>query len=375
MPHTNASKQFLIAPLDWGLGHATRCIPVIRALQQHGHQVLAATRGDTQKLLSAEFPGIECVPITGYNISYSSHPLLLMLKFPFMVARVYRCAALEHAEIEKIVSEKNIDCVISDQRFGCYSNNAYSVYISHQLCVKMPGISGMIEKAVSKRLRMAAERYNELWIPDREKEPNLTGDLAKKYPLPKNAHFIGILSRFSGHNAHPDEAHTRDLLVMLSGPEPQRTMFELKILNQLSSFDGTATVLRGTPQLTTKATMGKNIEILPHLPTSQTAKYLAGAKAVVCRGGYTTIMELVSLGKKAILVPTPGQTEQQYLCNRLASQGMFIMQKQSKLNIHEGIKQLQSIKKPDADYSSGLLDAAVDNLFSTMNMKKAGHSL
>jgi uncharacterized protein (TIGR00661 family) len=368
MHQDGSRKRFLIAPLDWGLGHVTRCIPIIRALRRRGHDVVVAAGETAQKLLSEEFGDITFVNISGYTMRYATHPLLLALKFPFMVARVYRRAKREHNELAALITKHAIDCIISDQRFGCHAKNVLSIYISHQLCVKMPKGFGLLEKAVAQRLRAAAEAYDELWIPDYPGDNNLTGDLTRKYPLPSRHRFIGPLSRFAAADPAGDASQQRDLLILLSGPEPQRTMLELKVLKQLSAFGGTATVCRGAPDSTARATMGKNIELFSHLPSDRIASLCAGASAIICRGGYSSIMDLVALGKTAVLVPTPGQTEQQYLCRRLALKGMFAVQKQSRLDIGNAAEQIQRLAQPALpDNSEGLLDEALDNVMRTLS--------
>ncbi len=360
MPSQSQSrKRFLVAPLDWGLGHATRCIPVIRALREFGHETLAAATGPAAQLLAGEFAGIPIVPIVGYSMRYAASPFFLKLKFPFMVAKVYACARREHREIERLVEEHRIDVVISDQRFGCHTKKARSIYISHQLCVLMPRAFAPLERLVARELRRAAGAFDQLWIPDMPGDDNLTGDLTRKYPLPSNHRFIGPLSRFGGARSSVAGDGT-DLVVMLSGPEPQRSAFERAVLLQLKSFDRRAVVLLGTPGSEARVDAGANVEVLSHLATDATERLLRNAGAIVCRGGYTSIMELVSLGRKAVLVPTAGQSEQEYLCERLARKQRFVVQKQSEFNLNQALEALEALPQPPpAPDSAALLRSAL----------------
>jgi UDP:flavonoid glycosyltransferase YjiC (YdhE family) len=223
----------------------------------------------------------------------------------------------------------------------------------------MPGIFAPLERLVRQGLRHAALRYDRLWIPDLPGENNLSGELSRKYPLPSNHRFIGPLSRLS----RPVAASVRDLdlLVLLSGPEPQRTLFERRLREQLGRFGGKAVVLLGTP-----GGCGRhegNVAYVPHVSTKELGRLLSRARAVVCRGGYTTIMELVSLGVKAVLVPTPGQTEQEYLARHLRAKGYFAVQRQARFDLDRALGALDKIDGPPPLPPDGeLLREAVEEL-------------
>lgn len=320
---------------------------------------MLAGRGPHIELLSAEFPGLPVIPLPGYHMRYAATPLGLSLKFPFMVARVFRRAALEHRRLQEIIHRHGIDVVIADQRFGCYSSHAHTVYISHQLCVKMPAVFAPLEWLVWRGLHSAAGRFDELWIPDYPGKNNLTGDLTNKYPLPGNHRFVGPLSRFATGLGMRDEADGPDVLVMLSGPEPQRSLLERTVLRQTGSLKGSVVVVRGKVNAGPVDTPASQVRVYPHLPGAELGRLIVGAKAVVCRGGYTTIMELESLRKRAVLVPTPGQTEQEYLCKRLAAQNRFVVEQQARLNLSRGLTRLQELPDPSASPGTEHLTAAV----------------
>jgi UDP:flavonoid glycosyltransferase YjiC (YdhE family) len=357
------TKRVLVAPLDWRLGHATRCIPIIRMLLDQGQEVVLAAKGAPAALLSEEFPSLPVVPIVNYNIRYAATPLLLKLKFPQMLARVFYCAWLERRQTRRIVERHGIGAIISDNRFGCHCRSVPSVYLSHQLLVKMPHGFSFLERPLWMGHRWAMGKFNELWIPDLPGEDNLTGDLTRRFPLPTNHRFVGLLSRFGGSPSTGGPANELDLLVMLSGPEPQRTQLENVLLPQLRSYQGKAVVLLGKAGSHTSAPLSSTVTVVSHMRTSESVELVRNAKAIVCRGGYTTIMELLSLGKRAVIVPTPGQTEQEYLCGRLAAKGLFVVRQQESLDLAEGLAALKGLRpEPQPSFHSELLQDAVSSL-------------
>jgi UDP:flavonoid glycosyltransferase YjiC (YdhE family) len=358
--------RFLVAPLDWGLGHATRCMPIIRRLLRHGQEVLIAAQGAPADVLAREFPNLQIVPVAGYDMRYGSGRLGLYLRFPWMTARVLRRARREHRDAERLVREHRIDAVISDNRFGFHTERARCVYMTHQLCVKFPRGFGFLERAVWRRHARFMAGYNEVWIPDLPGEDNLTGDLTRKYPLPSHHRFIGLLSRFEGVEASARHGVAPDVLVLLSGPEPQRTRLEQAVLPQLDRLDATAVVLRGTPGTEVRGEPGERVRTVPHADSAEMLALLSAAGAVVCRGGYTTIMELVALGKKAVLIPTPGQTEQEYLCRRLSARGRFVVCSQERLDLKDALGRLAALPQPVPGSSGDLLDKAVAELVAAL---------
>ncbi|MBD3322043.1 MAG: glycosyltransferase [Chitinivibrionales bacterium] len=358
------AKRVLVAPLDWGLGHATRCIPVIRELKNRGCEVIIAAQGKPARLLAAEFPGITIVPIVNYSMSYAAHPWLLYLKFPLMLARVFRCAMTEQRQLDRIIRKHEIDIVISDNRFGCHNAKAHCIYISHQLTVLMPKGFRFLEPAFWWGHRQAITKYDKLWVPDIPGECNLTGDLTHKYPLPKNSGYIGLLSRFDRHSITQEPIENLDLLIVLSGPEPSRSQLEKKVFSQLEKFTGNAVVLTGTISSENPPELKPGVTVKPHASPDEILHLLLSAKAIICRGGYTTIMELVSLNKKAVLVPTPGQTEQLYLCERLQSMGYCLVQDQRSLDLERARSELGRISTPQTIIPPGdLLNTAIAQLF------------
>lgn len=327
------NKRVLICPLDWGLGHATRCIPIIKNLIEQKNEIIITADKRPLELLKKEFSQLEFVRLKGYEISYPSNKMMIVkmiLSIPKIIIGIYR----EHQELKKIIAEKKIDVVISDNRYGLWNKKIKSIFITHQIGIKSP----FAEKLLYKINKRFIEKYDECWIPDVEGKNNLSGDLAHKYPLPRNAKFIGWLSRLTPPPSPPPLIKGRGLggevLILLSGPEPQRTIFEQKILEQAKNVQDKILIVQGKTEESKKEIIG-NITLLSHLETEEMQSVILNAKKIICRSGYSTIMDLQVLGKTALLVPTPGQTEQEYLAKYLSEKKMFEYVEQHKFDLKQ----------------------------------------
>ena len=309
--------RILIAPLEWGLGHATRCIPIIKELLNKDCEVFIAAEGATSYLLKQEFPTLNFLQLKGYRMKYSKKayalPWKLLAQFPKILFTIYN----ENKWLKKIVGENKIDAVISDNRFGMYHKKIHSVYITHQLLIKTG--NSLTEKIGQRIHYHFIKKYNECWIPDFEVN-GLAGELSHPKKLPAKIKYLGALSRFELIVTEKKY----DLLIIISGPEPQRTIFEDQILNELATFTGKVLFIRGLPE-NTKPMKNENtlVEIMNHLSAEKLNEAILQSDIIVSRCGYTTIMDLVKLQKKAILIPTPAQTEQEYLATYLMENKIF----------------------------------------------------
>jgi uncharacterized protein (TIGR00661 family) len=326
-----------LAPLEWGLGHATRCIPIINELIQLNCEVLIAAEGATFFLLKEEFPQLKFLPLMGYRMKYSRKkyflPLKILMQFPKIIFTVYK----EHKWLDKIIKEYKIDAVISDNRFGLYSKKIPSIYITHQLQIKTG--NNFAEEIAQKIHYHIIKKYKECWVPDFEIN-GLAGDLSHPKKLPKNIKYVGALSRFE-RNLFSEKKY--DLLISISGPEPQRTIFEKQILQQLKSYDGKALFIRGLPDSNSPLKQDLKIEIKDHLNAKQLNEAILQSDIIVARCGYTTIMDLIKLKKNAILIPTPGQPEQKYLADYLMQKKIFYTVQQKKFSLKKDIARQASI--------------------------------
>lgn len=350
------SKRILIAPLDWGLGHATRCVPIIRHLLSTGQQPIIAASGRPLTLLQNEFPEMEYVEFEGYDITYPEGTGMAWKMFrstPHILKRIRE----EHHELQSLIPKLKLDAVISDNRFGLHTRKIPSVYMTHQVMIKAPAL---VEPILYRMHADYMRKFSHVWVPDYGAD-GLSGDLAHKFPLPKNGCYIGPLSRFGG----VEGKQTTDVLVVISGPEPQRTRFELQVLKQLKDFDGKAVAVLGTPDRERDETIG-NVRIVLHLSASELEKEMAAAKLVVSRSGYSTIMDLAALGKQAVFVPTPGQTEQEYLAQKYHREGKHMMMNQRSFNLGKAWEKRDAFTgfkpRPSDDYK-----AAVDVLITSLS--------
>lgn len=321
------SQTILVAPLDWGLGHATRCIPIINEQLSAGNQVIIAAAGSSNQLLKEEFPQLEFVDIPGYDIQYSKSKFWLPFKIAGQLPGIFATIKAENEWLKKMVPEKNINVVIADNRPGLCHDKIKTIYITHQLCIKSK--NGFLQKQMQRLHYKYINRFTECWVPDFEGKENLAGELSHPLKLPNiPVQYIGPQSRFE----YKEEAIKYKLLMLLSGPEPQRTILENKLITQLSTFKEPVLFVRGVYD-ESKIPGFNNVNFVNHLSSVELNKAILQSEIIIARSGYSTIMDLVKLKKKAILIPTPGQTEQEYLAEYLNGKGLFTAFKQNEFSI------------------------------------------
>jgi predicted glycosyltransferase len=333
------SLKILVAPLDWGLGHATRCIPIIKELLNLKCEVFIAASGDQKALLELEFPALPFVELPGYGIKYGKNRAFTVLKIITLIPKILIRIKREKAWFRRFIVQERPDAVISDNRYGLHSREVFSVFMTHQLNIKTPfgKISDRLLQMINYR---AIGRFSICWIPDwaidtkdgSSKKIPLAGLLSHPEKLPViPLRYIGVLSRFekiSGNGSFENVGRPEncDLLILLSGPEPQRTILERMIVGQLPGFNGKTVLVRGLPgglsglqgerspwSLSPLSASNPLLTVYEHLPAGLLNRVIFGAALVISRPGYSSVMDLLKLGKKCIFVPTPGQTEQEYL--------------------------------------------------------------
>ena len=324
-------KRILVAPLDWGIGHATRCIPIINALLKHDFEVILAADGRPLHLLSAEFPQLEIIRFEGYSIKYSNYlpmSISMLLQIPKLLWDIKK----ENNALSEIITDYNIDGVISDNRFGLFSNTIPCVFITHQLQIQSPYFINSIRKFNY----IYINKYDACWVMDDKKE-NLAGNLSKPNILPEKPIYIGIQSRFE--NQKKEKKY--DFLAIVSGPEPQRTILEKGLILALKDRKEKSLIVLGKPELKNEEQI-RNLTIKSHLKAIDLNTAILQSHLIICRPGYSTIMDLAKLGKKAIFIPTPGQTEQEYLANYFMRKNICFTQNQKEFNLTLAIKEVQS---------------------------------
>jgi len=330
--------RILVAPLDWGLGHASRCIPIIRELIEQGSDVWLAGEGAQETLLKTEFPLLPFLQLPGYRITYSKTSTGLIWKMIQQWPKMQKAITAENVWLKNVINEYSFDAVISDNRYGLYHPIVPCVFITHQLTIKSP-LGKWTEQLLQKRNYHYINRFKECWVPDIKGENNLAGELShpvKKPAVPVN--YIGLLSRFEKKEASNDAGDKGNhLLIVLSGPEPQRTLLEEKIINDISHYNGTATIVRGLPGSPSLIPSTNMIKFYNHLPAAELNKVMQEAELVISRSGYSTIMDILALQKKSILIPTPGQTEQEYLGRYLMDKKIIVCCNQENFSVQQSL--------------------------------------
>ena len=339
--------MILIAVLDWGLGHAGRSIPLIAEFRRQGAQVLLAGSGGAGLLLREAYPDLPFLECPSYHIHYRGRNMYwnMLLQLP----KIFRAVAAEHYWLKRMIRSRRIDAVISDCRFGCYHPEVPSVMINHQLHLRLhpEWLSGIVQAIYRWWLR----RFDAIWVPDQP--DGLSGALS--YPSPfAQTHYIGLLSRFKYLTRPPQY----DLLVLLSGPEPQRTILEQQVLHQLKRLPRLRVLLvQGKTDQIKKTAIAPNIDLVSYLSGAALQEAIAGAGVVLCRSGYSSLMDLARMRKSAILVPTPGQPEQEYLAQRCEHQQWATVSNQQVLDVEDVFGKASHSNRKIPDSRSGANDS------------------
>lgn len=298
--------------------------------------MIAASDGEALLMLRKELPDQKVLQLPGYGIHYSSRymPFNMLRYGPGML----KAMSTEHELTDAIVQREKIDVIISDNRYGCYHDDVPSALITHQLQV----FTGqrLLDIYIRRQIRGWCRKFTEVWIPDAPPPDNITGELSDIDTSPVPKHYLGVISELTCKPNHDGY----DAIAVISGPEPARTHFEEIVIKQLSALDGRYAVVCGKPGKDEVTREEKNMTIIPYLSRSQLSGLLNKTEIVIARSGYTTLMDLAKSGHKAILCPTPGQYEQIYLGDRLASLGQCVYKRQENLNLGKAIEEAKGIK-------------------------------
>lgn len=340
-------KNILLAPLNWGLGHASRCVPIVKALLAHNYNVLIASDGAALLFLRKEFPQLSFIELPSYNITYPKKGHYFKLNLFLKLPQIQKTISSEKKMIKKLVAKGKIDGIISDNRLGVYNKKVPSVFITHQLSV----LSGSTSFFSSKMHQRIIKKFDACWVPDVDGPHNLSGKLGHPKKLDFEVLYIGPLSRMVKRKM----PNKYDILALLSGPEPQRTVLEQRLTEVFLNSSKKVLMVRGVVEGSQQVTVHKNITIANFMQSKDLEKAINESKVVVSRSGYTTVMDLAALEKPAFFIPTPGQYEQEYLAKQLRDNGIVPSCKQSefsldKLNEISGYNGLRSFKS-ELDYS------------------------
>ena len=320
---------------SWGIGHATRSLPVIRKLIDENNDLTIISTGRSLELLKKELGRrIEYIDMPDYPMLLSENARQFMAKsaiyWPKFVARLRS----GWKTLSKILETKKCDCIISDAKYEIYNRKIPSYFISHQMRIMNPLRIKMFESGSEIFNQFFFRRYAGVIVPD-YKEDNLSGDLSHNLKrIDENKlHYVGVLSDFKKKNTKKDI----DYLISLSGPEPQRTFLEEKLFSQIDQLEGNIVVTLGKAEKTDKLNK-KNIETYSFLPKEKREDFLNRTKLVISRSGYSTILDLAVIGTKALMTPTPGQVEQEYLSEYHNKKGTFYSVNQNRINLERDVE-------------------------------------
>ena len=321
------NKNILIAPLNWGLGHATRCIPIIKALQENDFNPIIASDGIALELLRKEFPYLKTLELPSYQIEYAKNGKNFKWKLLKNLPKMVEAILDEKSIVKKWIKKYEIDGIISDNRLGVFNKKIPSVFITHQLNV-MTGNTTWITSKVHQHI---IKKYAACWVPDVKGKLNLTGTLGHLEHSTLPLHYLGPLSRM--HKMGLPMQY--DLMIILSGPEPQRGLLEAHLIEEVKRFTGKVVFVKGIIEAEQKKEQIGNVTYYNFMKTRQLEQTFNESEKVLCRSGYTTIMDLAKLNKKAFFIPTPGQYEQIYLAEKLEKEGLVPYSTQENFRIED----------------------------------------
>ena len=367
--HSGKRKTILFCPLDWGLGHASRDIFIIhKLLDSEKYKIIIGADNAPYHLLKSEFPDLQFLRFPSFSIRYSGR-FFLSTKVILQVPKILHWIHKEHRMLKSIISQQEVDIVISDNRYGLWNKNIHSVIISHQIKIFLPARMKWFEPLLNLKIKKWLKKFDQCWVPDMEGENNLAGKLSHPEKPPLNLRYIGLLSRFqltrNQKNSKPTKKN--EVLVILSGPEPQRSILEKKLIRHFRKKETSVLIVRGIPWQKKGQTIYGNISLVSHLPSDLLYSYISMAKYVICRAGYSSIMDLTILNKPAILIPTPGQTEQEYLAQSLHSRKFFYRLEQKNLDFEKAFSEISEYHPTLKTAASDFLDQAIEKLDTRNN--------
>ena len=338
-------KVVCVAPLDWGLGHATRCIPLINALIALNYSIYIACEGKQESILKEAFPHATFLPLKGYSIRYSKLKSLLIPTILWQIPKIVLAIIHEHNWLKKVTKNHQFDLIISDNRYGFFHKQVPSVFITHQLEIQTPyeWLSRLC-KNISYRF---INKFIACWVADMKPPNNISGKLVNTSKLPSiTIWYMNCLSRLQKNVQTEIDIEEKKIkfLGIVSGPEPQREIFENILWQQGNELNFPFVIVAGVPEKKLYQKTTAKGTLYNHLTESELAKQINNAEYIICRGGYTTLLELIPFKKKLILIPTPGQTEQEYLAQYWQEKQWAISFSQAQFNLLDALKTANNFK-------------------------------
>jgi len=330
---SNSDKIVFLCPLDWGLGHASRIIPLVYRFKSDGYKVLLGGSGKSGHLLQNTFRDVPFITFPSYTMKYYFRGSWFFFNIFIQLPALLYSSIREHFLLKKFAKKQGVDIVVSDNRYGLYCSTTRNIIITHQISPVLPGLLRWAEYPLYRILTSAINRFDECWIPDYAGEVNLSGKLSHRYPAPHNARFIGTLSRFS---VIPGKTGNElyDVVIVLSAPQPELRRMTYKMIEQAKETNLKILIICGFEEDMQKHEAGRpGLKIVSHLEPAEFRSSMEKAAIIICMAGYSGIMDLVEIGKTAILIPTTGQSEQEYLSQYLDSHRHFLCVSGSQINL------------------------------------------
>ena len=320
-------RLILYGVLDWGLGHAARSLPIIRGHIEKGDSVTVATSKKVyDSFICKHVEGVDFLELPSFEPLFSKSDnqfFYLIFQLPLFFYKYL----VERIIVKKWANDHNPEIIFSDNRPACRHKNIYSVYITHQL--RICNKKGRAIPLISWFHKQIIKLFDKCLVPDySDSAQSISGVLSHPPLKGVRCEYIGPLSRFEKNET---TGRGDNILILLSGPEPQRTLLENKILQQVGDINKSFFLVRGS-ESALQYPLTDNIEVYNIVNDRILRKLFARCKNVICRSGYSTIMDLLVLQKRALLVPTPGQYEQEYLAERLKQRPEFFVVLQNEFN-------------------------------------------
>jgi UDP-N-acetylglucosamine transferase subunit ALG13 len=313
-----------------------------------------------KELLEAEFPNLEFLALRGYRIRYSRTRAGMPWRMFLQAGKIRHAIRYEQFWLKEMIGKERLDAVISDNRYGLYSSSIPSFFITHQLNI----LTGKkwTDRIVRKMNFRYIERFDQCWVPDLQNDPGIAGKLSHPPQLPATPlRYIGPLSRFTKNGVAEKKG---SILIILSGPEPQRTFLEEVIIEQASRYNGFINIVRGLPGHGTIIPSSNMIRCFNHLATDQLNNLMEEAEFIISRSGYSTIIDCMKLGKKCIFIPTPGQTEQEYLASSLMKRRIAYSCSQKNFDLGNCLKQAGAFDYHLAEITNESLEESIRDLLT-----------
>ena len=334
-------KKILLAPLDWGMGHTTRTLPIIDCLQNNGHSVVFAGNAAQCSFVAKSVGDIEFLDLEGYNITYGKHAAISTL---LQVRAILKAIKHEHNWLLDLCNKQAFDGIISDNRYGLYHPNIPSIFVTHQLRIRTK-MGTQIDSFIQRLHYRFISHFTECWVPDIHGNNSLAGVLSNPDTLPHETKYLGPLSQFE--NVAPQIpkqiGRSGHMLVLLSGPEPQRSVLSKKIWQQIKLMQRKEHIVfvEGTDNYEKQDGLLPCIKQYGRVTKELLLQLIQSAELIICRSGYSTLMDLLALDKKAVIIPTPGQPEQEYLGMLMHKKGIFYSVKQWQFQLDTVRKNVQ----------------------------------